>query len=546
MDARRLATLYSTALCALWAGFTCAAWGELPPSRASEFVNSPQKSTETRRLPPTERPAAAQNVGGGIYAADSERVQSSLGPAYAELEQRLARTQEELRQLRLQQVRPVSATGETRHDFPARSIAEADPSLSERMRIVEEEWQEFLAASRQTSFPTVAVNGVFQADFGWFSQGEANRMAVGDLEDGADFRRARLSAKGSVAANVNYVVQLDFAFFGRPTFTDLWFEVVDLPVLGNFRVGQWKQPFSLEVVTSFRFQTFIERSLLFQSFAPFRHIGAGVYDHAEDLHGTWAFSVFRTGQDQFGGDIGDNGGWSLAGRVTWLPWYDEASDGRGYLHTGLAYNFSDPDNDLSRFATIPEFFVGEVRGGAVGTSGVPVPGAADGTVFFVDTGNIATHTVNKIGTELVVNIGPFAIQSEAMYGRVSQVLGPDLNFAGFYLQGSYFLTGEHRPYDRISGALDRVRPFEDFFRVRTADGIGSGCGAWEVAARWSYLDLNDKNIRGGELNDVTLGVNWYLNAYTKFQFNYIRAMLDDAVFGSSTADIVAVRGQIDF
>ena len=79
-------------------------------------------------------------------------------------------------------------------------------------------------------------------------------------------------------------MQFDFAFFGRPTFTDVWTEVTHVPVLGNVRVGQWKQPFGLESVTSVRYQTFMERSLLFQAFDPFRHIGAGFYNSSEDAN----------------------------------------------------------------------------------------------------------------------------------------------------------------------------------------------------------------------------------------------------------------------
>jgi phosphate-selective porin OprO/OprP len=164
----------------------------------------------------------------------------------------------------------------------------------------------------------------------------------------------------------------------------------------------------------------------------------------------------------------------------------------------------------------------------------------------VDTGNIATSTFNKLGAEVALNLGPLAIQSEAMYARVGQVAGPDLDFAGFYVQTSYFLTGEHRPYDRTVGAFDRVKPFEDFFRVRTCRGIGAGSGAWELAVRWSYVDLNDNNIQGGQLNDATLGLNWYLNPYLKIQFNYIRAMLDHPTLGANAADIFALRTQVDF
>ena len=49
----------------------------------------------------------------------------------------------------------------------------------------------------------------------------------------------------------------------------------------------------------------------------------------------------------------------MAARGTMLPWYDEPSDGRYYLHLGAAYNYNRPQRDTFRFRTIPEYFIGE-------------------------------------------------------------------------------------------------------------------------------------------------------------------------------------------
>ena len=42
-----------------------------------------------------------------------------------------------------------------------------------------------------------------------------------------------------------------------------------------------------------------------------------------------------------------------------------------------------------------------------------------------------------------------------------------------------------------------------------------GWGAWEIAARYSYIDLNDgaglNRIQGGILNGFSLALNWYAN-----------------------------------
>jgi phosphate-selective porin OprO/OprP len=129
---------------------------------------------------------------------------------------------------------------------------------------------------------------------------------------------------------------------------------------------------------------------------------------------------------------------------------------------------------------------------------------------------------------------------------VEQQNADDPTFSGWYVESSYFLTGEHRPYRRQLGTFDRVIPFEDFFRVDTNRGVCTGLGAWQVAARLSHLDLDDATVAGGTLTDATLGVNWYLNPFTRLQFNYIHAFLDDPALDRSGADIIGMRAGFDY
>ncbi len=132
----------------------------------------------------------------------------------------------------------------------------------------------------------------------------------------------------------------------------------------------------------------------------------------------------------------------------------------------------------------------------VGTSGQAAPGAFNGTPFFAPTGPLAVSQYNGFGGELLWVRGPLSLQSEAMVTFVQQTNGGEATLPGAYAQVGYFLTGEHRPYDRKAGAIDRVIPHENFFRVRTDQGTSMGTGAWEVAARVSWLDLEDQAVRG--------------------------------------------------
>jgi len=407
------------------------------------------------------------------------------------------------------------------------------------------------AKADASKLPSVQINGVFQADAVLFDQDPGSFDAYGKIENGADFRRARLSAKGSVTDRMDYFLQMDFGFFGRPTFTDVWVDFKQAGPLGTIRVGQWKQPFSLEAVSSFRYTTFMERAGVFQAFVPFRHIGIGFYDNAEDLMSTWAMSYFRTGQDQYGGSISTDGGNGMAGRLTHLLWYNDDCGDR-YLHLGLGYYLNAPPFDRRRDRSIPEIFVGEFfPSGPSGTSGQPIGTIANGTPFFVDTGFLEeVNLINTYGTESLWVRGPLSWQSEFMAQHIdTDSVGNALLWGG-YSQIGYFLTGEHRPYDRKAGAIDRVIP------LHSVSKSGGGIGAWELAVRWSYLDLLDRNVRGGDMDNFTAGVNWYVNPYCKCVFNYIHSnsnsrrirngIVEDTPLIHAETSAFGMRCQLDF
>jgi phosphate-selective porin OprO/OprP len=204
------------------------------------------------------------------------------------------------------------------------------------------------------------------------------------------------------------------------------------------------------------------------------------------------------------------------------------------LHIGGSYSLIDPANDRVQYRNQPEVFVGETGGASLVPDFVPT-----NVPPFVDTDLISTHNVNLFNAELAASYGSLYWQSEATIAAVDQFGGPTATFTGAYTHAGLFLTGERRTYNRTAGVFGRVVP-------NCPVGKQGGPGAWELAGRWSYIDLSDENVLGGTLRDITFGVNWYLNRYTKFQFNYIHAFLTRPVGVDSDADIFAVRGQLDF
>ena len=192
---------------------------------------------------------------------------------------------------------------------------------------------------------------------------------------------------------------------------------------------------------------------------------------------------------------------------TW--WYDETSDGRGYGHWAVSGSIADPNGSPSggltneaRFRTRPE---------------------ARSTGRWLDTGAIAGAEVYELlGLETAFNVGPLFLCAEVEQTWMQRSGDSGLYFWGGYGEAAYFLTGEHMPWERKSGTLGRPQPFENFFLVNRCCGeTGSGWGAWQVAAPYSYADFSSQNIQGGVGEQVTLGLQWLWNANCRMQFNYM-------------------------
>src|SRR5581483_20082 len=105
---------------------------------------------------------------------------------------------------------------------------------------------------RTPGFPKVKLTGFFQADAASFLQDKESLATFGNIQDVRGFRRTRLAAIGDVTQNVSYMLEMDFAFPGRPSFMDVWVDVHSIPLLANVRVGQWRMPFGMDELTSVR------------------------------------------------------------------------------------------------------------------------------------------------------------------------------------------------------------------------------------------------------------------------------------------------------
>ncbi|MBY0512678.1 MAG: hypothetical protein K2P78_02055, partial [Gemmataceae bacterium] len=180
---------------------------------------------------------------------------------------------------------------------------------------------------------------------------------------------------------------------------------------------------------------------------------------------------------------------------------------------------------------------------------------AESASLAADTGLLFASRQQLLVPELVAVCGPLSIQSEYygswVHNAVTQTAAgaPVANQGTVYLWSWYaeahlFLTGEHREYNRDAGVFTRVVPRRPLAWTR---GGFTGSGAWQLTARYSYLDLNDKAVTGGRVNDLTLGVNWFLNPNMKVQGNYFLAARDaPGTAGDGLIHGFATRLAIDF
>jgi phosphate-selective porin OprO/OprP len=388
---------------------------------------------------------------------------------------------------------------------------------------------------------------------------------LGRLTDGTFFRRIRTSWDGQAwgFCEWNFILALeqlgDISAFngngngqGLINLDEVWAGVYGLPIIGRIRAGHMKVPQGLEgnQFSSSRAMTFQENAAYTDAFYTIFGTGVCILNSAlDDGNGdrvTWQAMVYR---DDFSNDdlnfantgafFGD-GEFSYTGRITGLVFAD--CQDHHLLHLGLSYTHRDAENvqGAPGFSTVGPPMVRfrarpELRD-AIGGFGdnVSLPGNSG---RLIDTGALVARGANVAGTELFYIRGPFSVMAEWAFaqaedaqvpvtvrGRTANVVG-NRNFNGGYITVSYFLTGETRTYDRTygrEGTFYVERPFTNAYFKRGEDGSWLyGLGAWEVAARYSYVNLNDGPVNGGIFSGWTVGLNWYLSSNLKVQFEYL-------------------------
>ncbi len=401
------------------------------------------------------------------------------------------------------------------------------------------------------------VGGRFQLDGVGYALPRGLRENIpgtNPLDDGVTFRRIRLDMGGTLYTNIEYYAQVDFAngLLLSPTArgasgvtnatypTDMWVTFRELPYVGNVRVGNQKPLYSFEHLTSSRFLNFLERSLGFDAFAEnFDNgfmPGITAFDTALDKRATWGVGLFKYTRNPFGWNVGRNEA-EVNGRLTALPVYED--DGELLVHVGVGAAHRDLDEAQTRLRS---------RMDARNSPSALSP-------LMTDTGLFFGTREQLLIPEFAAVCGPFSAQAEYYMAWVhgAAPAGADgfplpargtAFFHTGYVELHYFLTGERREYNRDTAVFTRVVPKSPLAWTRCGF---TGCGAWQTAVRYTYMDLNSKGINGGRVHDLTLGLNWFLNPNMKVQWNYFLAHRDAAGdAGDGFINGFATRLAIDF
>lgn len=443
---------------------------------------------------------------------------------------------------------------------PLPPVAESDP------KAMKTRWGKngFEAASKNGDF-TIHIGGRVQLDAVALERSDLVLGGVG-TDDAVDFRRARLRVDGTMYENMSWAAEFDFVNgadfdptnpanpsngFGGDIGhvvapTDLWWKFSEVPYVGSVRIGSQKEPMGLEHICSSRFLDFMERSYLQDAFfGPFNNgftPGICLHDWNDDETVTASLGAFRNTQNAYQYDTGDNE-YALTGRMTCVPFAAENDAYLLHLGCGASYRGLDQDTDVTS-GNLRLRSRASLRNGP----GPLNPNLAD-TNF---TGRLFVDNQTLLAPEIALVYGPWLWQAEYVAGFHNGAIftpngGAPLSpgqvfFQGQYVEVLYFLTGEHRHYDRHEARFGRVTPLQN--ASWNTCGMKSW-GAWQVGARYGFLDLNDGPVQAGYIQDLTIGLNWFLNPFSKLQFNYIHQQVDNVQVNSAGVVTAVNDGSLD-
>ncbi len=365
------------------------------------------------------------------------------------------------------------------------------------------------------------LRGYAQADARYF----ANDQEVLSVPDTFLVRRARVIVEGNVGPQFGFYIMPELAntvalqdAYGDWKFNDA----------AKFRFGKFKSPFSLERLQSITASNFIELGLP-TNLAPNRDTGFQLSGDILDQSLNYAFGVFNGAVDLGSIDTDTNNDKDLVARVFSHPFKNSDVASLNGLGVGVAASYGEKQG-----TALPTYkSTGQANIFAYGSTV-----SADGDHF-------------RLSPQFYYYNGSLGLLGEYIESRhnVSRTATPTLRdtleHEAWQLSGTYVLTGELATH---KGVTPRV-PFN--WKDKT-------WGAFEVAARYAQLDIDDDAFTNGfasstayvtEADAWGLGLNWYLSKNTKFMLNYEQTAFDGGAAGGrdrEDEEVILTRFQIAY
>jgi phosphate-selective porin OprO and OprP len=336
-----------------------------------------------------------------------------------------------------------------------------------------------------------------------------------DVTDISGFlvRRARLGIEATVAKYYEFRLLPDFGQ-GKTVIQDAYLNV---HYINEFQIaaGKLKQPVSYEQLIQDRFVPTVERSIIDQ-LTPAHDVG--ILLHGENLLGKkldYAVGVFNGG---INGDQDTNGHKDVAWRLAARPLnFKSLPDAFHLLQIGISGSTGIEEEPISpallkTSASVPYFqFNSTVR-----AEGLRNRWAPELSYFYQGLGVAAQYYR----------------EDQEMIPTFSAKTAINVPFEGYYFLGTYLLTGESRT--TYSAPVVPLRTFDPLHPLANP-------GAWELVGQYSRLDvgsvvfapgaarLADPTKYARDASELTLGFNWYLNAWVRMQFNWEHARFSSPV-----------------
>lgn len=393
---------------------------------------------------------------------------------------------------------------------------------------------------------SLSLRALVQYDTAYYAQGKVPSGT--DFSSGSNFRRARFGFEGTAFTDWSYNFIYDFGGSGLEgsTISTAYIQYNGLAPV-HFRIGAFPPSESFDDTTSASDLLFLER-------AQPTDVARGI----AGSDGRDAFQLFAYDDNYFAsvaytGTLAGTGSQfdeqqAAVGRVAYRP---IASD-----DVNLAFG-----GDFTYVVKLPDSAAGPNSPHAFTLSERPELNVDDQSIRLISSGAIDASHVFEWGLEAAGNYRNFYGQGGyfgfdiARRGLGNPTNLPDPNFNGWYVQGSWILTGEEKKYKPETGSFGAPKPNDPF----TIDK--AGIGAWEVVARYSDLDLNYHagafgtatpvgGIRGGDQRIGTVGINWYPNQVLRFMLDYqhtdVSKLSGTGDHANARLDAISLRTQISF